>query len=145
MKLLKPLGCPFSDGGGNVKELTTLVEGQGIGFRTGVRLPSSPLDAVETNCRPTAKIEVFRNVFSIIVSTETKDIPPKTSKLTFGLLQKWIEDNYGVKVSKSSITQVKDKCGISKLEFGVKCDIVPDLKTEKEKLVLEAFQFYGLV
>ena len=43
MKLLKPSGCPFSDGGGNVKELTTLVEGQGIGFRTGVRLPSSPL------------------------------------------------------------------------------------------------------
>ena len=135
----------FSDGGGNVKESTTLVEGQGIGFRTRVRLPSSPLDAVETNCRPTAKIEVFRNVFSIIVSTETKDIPPKTSKLTFRLLQKWIEDNHGVKVSKSSITQVKDKCGISKLEFGVKCDIVPDLKTEKEKLVLEAFQHYGLV
>ena len=43
MKLLKPLGCPFPSGGGNVKELTTLVEGQGIGFRTRVRLPSSPL------------------------------------------------------------------------------------------------------
>ena len=42
MKLLKPSGCLFPGGGGNVKEKTTLVEGQGIGFRTGVRLPSSP-------------------------------------------------------------------------------------------------------
>ena len=54
MKLLKPLGCPFSDGGGNVKELTTLVEGQGIGFRTGVRLPSSPfLKEIGGNSIPT--------------------------------------------------------------------------------------------
>ena len=37
MKLLKPSGCLFSGGGGNEKELTTLVEGQGIGFRTRVR------------------------------------------------------------------------------------------------------------
>ena len=43
MKLLKPSGCSFPGGGGNVKKLTTLVEGQGIGFRTRVRLPSSPL------------------------------------------------------------------------------------------------------
>jgi len=45
-------------------------------------------DAVETNCRPTAQIAVFRNVFS---------------------------------------------------------EIVPKLKTEKERLVLEAFRHYGLV
>ena len=145
MKLLKPSGCLFSDGGGNVKELTTLVEGQGIGFRTRVRLPSSPLDAVETNCRPTAKIAVFRNVFSVIVPTKIKDVPRKPAKLTFALLQKWIEDNHGVKVSKSSITQVKSKCGIQKLEFGAKCESVPNLKTEKERLVLKAFEYYGLV
>ena len=42
MKLLKPSGCLFPGGGGNVKKLTTLVEGQGIGFRTRVRLPSGP-------------------------------------------------------------------------------------------------------
>ena len=88
---------------------------------------------------------MFRNVFSIIVSTETKDIPQNKQKLTFGLLQKWIEDNHGVRVSKSSITQVKEKCGISKIEFGVKCDTVPKLKTAKEKLVLEAFQHFGLL
>ena len=114
-------------------------------FWTRVRLPSTPLDAVETNCRPTAQIAVFRNVFSVIVPTKTKDVPQKPAKLTFGLLQKWIEDNHGVKISKSSITQVKSKCGIQKLEFGAKCEIVPELKTEKERLVLEAFMHYGLV
>ncbi len=43
MKLLKPSGCLLSDGGGNVKEQTMIVEEQGIGFRTGVRFPSGPL------------------------------------------------------------------------------------------------------
>ena len=49
MKLLKPELCLCKSGGGNVKTQATLVEVQGIGFRTGVRLPSSPLEAVETN------------------------------------------------------------------------------------------------
>ncbi len=122
-----------------------IVEVQGMGFWTRVRLPSTPLDAAQTNCRPTAQIAVFRNVFSVIVLTKTKDVPQKPAKLTFGLLQKWIEDNHGVKINKSSISQVKSKCGIQKLEFGVKCEIVPELKTEKERLVLEAFRYYGLV
>ena len=112
---------------------------------TRVRFPPIPLDAVETNCRPTAQIAVFRNVFSVIVPTKTKDVPQKPAKLTFGLLQKWIEDNHGVKVSKSSVSQVKNKCGIQKLEFGAKSEFVPELKTEKERLVLEAFKHYGLV
>ena len=91
-----------------------IVEGQGMGFWTRVRLPSGPLNAVETNCRSYAQIAVFRNVFSIIVPTKSKDVPQKPARLTFGLLQKWIEDNHGVNVSKSSITQVKNKCGIQK-------------------------------
>lgn len=91
-----------------------IVEGQGMGLWTRVRLPPIPLDAVETNWRPTAQIAVFRNVFSIIVPTKSKDVPQKPARLTFGLLQKWIEDNHGVNVSKSSITQVKNNCGIQK-------------------------------
>ena len=79
----------------------------------------------------------------MIVSTKSKDIPQKPAKLSFSLIQEWIEKNHGIKVSKSSITQVKNKCGIQKIEFGVKCDIVPELKTEKERLVLEAFKHYG--
>jgi len=122
-----------------------IVEVQGMGFWTRVRLPSTPLEAVETNCRLNTKIGVFRNVCSIIVPRNAMDIPQETPKLTFALVQKWIEDNHGVAVSKGSITQVKSKCGIQKLEFGAKCEFVPTLNTEKERLVLEAFRHYGLV
>ena len=44
MKLLKPAGCLFPSGRGNVKELTMIVEGQGSGFRTRVQIPSGPSD-----------------------------------------------------------------------------------------------------
>lgn len=49
MKLLKPSGRLFPDGGGNVKQQTTLVEGQGTGFWTWVRFPSSPLERMAEN------------------------------------------------------------------------------------------------
>ena len=42
MKLPKVIGCLFLIIGGNLQEQTTLVEGQGIGLWTRVRLPSSP-------------------------------------------------------------------------------------------------------
>ncbi len=47
MKLLKSKGCCFPFGRGNVKEATMIVEGQGMGFWTRVRLPSIPLDCSE--------------------------------------------------------------------------------------------------
>ncbi len=43
MKLLNPEDCQLPSGGGNVKELTMIVEVHGIDFRTGVRFPSGPL------------------------------------------------------------------------------------------------------
>ena len=42
MKLPNPEACLLASGRGNVKQQTTLVEEQRIGFRTGVRFPSSP-------------------------------------------------------------------------------------------------------
>ena len=48
MKLLKPELCLCKSGGGNVKTQATLVEVQGIGFRTRVRFPSSPLEESKT-------------------------------------------------------------------------------------------------
>ena len=65
---------------------------------------------------------------------------------TYAAIQKWIEDNHGVTVSKSSVTMVKDKCGALKLDF--KAGKEPDsgiIKTAKERLVLEAFKALGVV
>ena len=49
MKLLNVPGCLFPGTGGNVKEQTMIVEEQGIGFRTGVRLPSGPPGLVKVS------------------------------------------------------------------------------------------------
>ena len=67
-------------------------------------------------------------------------------RLTYADIQKWIEDNRGVKVSKSCVAAVKDKCGVLKLAF--KAGKVPEdgiIKTAKERLVLEAFRALGVV
>ena len=68
------------------------------------------------------------------------DCPP-----TYAAIQKWVEDNHGVKVSKSSVTMVKDKCGASKLDFKAGKEPDSGIKTAKEKLVLEAFRAFGVV
>lgn len=115
-----------------------------MGLWTRVQLPSGPLEAEQLNRCPIPQIVVFRNVVSIIIPRELVDGPRKPAKLTFELLQKWIEDNHGVTVSKSSISQVKNKCGLSKIEIGAKCKVVPELKSEKEKLVFEAFKHFQI-
>ena len=64
MKLLKRSGCLFSERRGNVKEQTTLVEGQGIFLRTRVRLSSSPLKLNKSNS--VYDIIVYRNMFCLV-------------------------------------------------------------------------------
>lgn len=93
-------------------------------------------------------IAVYRSTFGIVLDTLgydagqcDPDCPP-----TYTAIQKWIEDNHGVKVSKSSVTMVKDKYGALKLDF--KAGKEPDsgiIKTAKERLVLEAFRAFGVV
>ena len=88
---------------------------------------------------------VFRNVFGIVVPFPIKDISKNTPNLTFLVIQNWIYDRFGKKVSKSSISQVKAKCGIEKLEYGCKANLIPQIKTENEEMVLEAFRFYNII
>lgn len=93
-------------------------------------------------------IAVYRSTFGIVLDTSgydagqcDPDCPP-----TYAAIQKWIVDHHGVKVSKSSVTMVKDKCGALKLDF--KAGKEPDsgiIKTAKERLVLEAFRAFGVV
>ena len=44
-----------------------IVEGQGMGFWTGVLLPSTPLEREVPNPLKESYFSVFRNVFAIIV------------------------------------------------------------------------------
>ena len=77
MKLLNVTGCqpPFT--GGNVNRLTKLVEVQGMGLRTRVRLPSGPLDTVETNPCPISKIAVCRNIVYFVIPLQRDGVPRK--------------------------------------------------------------------
>ena len=63
MKLLNPGGCWFSLGGGNVKQATMIVEGQGMGFWTRVRLPSIPLKIMIRRQGLTVKGWTFSSIY----------------------------------------------------------------------------------
>ena len=118
-----------------------------------VRIPYAPPQSKGSNPRPGSTVQirniaVYRSTFGIVLDTSgydtgqcDPDCPP-----TYAAIQKWIEDNHSVKVSKSSVTMVKDKCGALKLDF--KAGKEPDsgiIKTAKERLVLEAFRAFGVV
>ena len=117
-----------------------------MGLRTRVRLPSGPLDTEETNPCPISKIAVCRNVVCIVIPLRFDDVPKRTATgLTFQDIQDWVMRNHGQKISKSSITQVKTKCGLSGLNTGVKGVMPTNVSSEKEKLVLEDFKALDLV
>ena len=131
------------------KRLNKLVEGRGIVVRTRVRFPSTPLEAVETNGCPTAQIAVFKNVFSVILyvdmSAEYEDAV-ESDVITFKMIQDWILYTYDVSVSNSSITQVKEKCGLDKLRIdSAVLESNPKLKSKKEKYVFDAFKYFKIV
>ncbi len=120
-----------------------------IGFRTRVRFPSTPLEAVETNGCPTAQIAVFKNVFSVILyvdmSAEYEDAV-ESDVITFKMIQDWIMYTYDISISKSSITQVKNKCGLKELKIGsAVAESNPKLRSQKEKYVLKAFKYFKIV
>ncbi len=59
-------------------------------------------------------------------------------------VRKWVQSEFGIHISKSSVCAVRDKCGADKLEVGAG-RYIPELKSDKEKAVLEAFKVLGLV
>ncbi len=116
-----------------------------MGFWTRVRLPSSPLDREVKNGYPTRDIAGFKNVVYISVDADEfeKQETPK-SEYSFKSIKKWIQDTYGVTVNNSSISMVKQKCGIDTLEHGA-TTVIPQVKTDKERLVLEAFKYLEII
>lgn len=125
-----------------------IVEVRWICLWTRVRLPSAPLKSKRSGTVQIRSIAVYKSSFGIVSGTsgydagkDALDCPP-----TYAAIQKWIEDNHGVKVSKSSITMLKDKCGAVEIDF--KAGKEPDsgiIRTAKEKLVLEAFKALGVI
>ena len=118
-----------------------------MGFWTRVRLPSTPLQREVTNPIRGASLHVFRNVCMhfLYVDWESmhKDADAEV-RLSFGNIRKWVLDVHGVKVSNGSINQVMKKCGIERLDADdAKLSI--ELKSEKEKLVYEAFKHFNVV
>ena len=71
---------------------------------------------------------------------EAKDDFP----LSIDGVRKWVRAEFGIHISKSSVYAVRNKCGADKLEVG-SGKVMPVLKSEKEKAVLEAFKALGLI
>lgn len=74
-----------------------IVEGEGIGFWTRVRLPPSPLKSKWSNTVPISKIAVFKSAFGILLDTKEYDIEhkdPIDDLFTFRGIQDWIKKEY---------------------------------------------------
>ena len=90
------------------------------------------------------KIGARKNMGCISLNTgflnEEKDDFP----LSIDGVRKWVQSEFGLHISNSSVCAVRDKCGADKLEIGAG-KVIPVLKSEKEKAVLEAFNALGLI
>jgi len=87
-----------------------IVEEQGIGFWTRVRLPSAPLEAEQTNRYPNFVLAVLKFTFCMIFEAKILEMfDVERLDITFSTIRAWILKRYGVIVSNSSISQVKEK------------------------------------
>ena len=90
---------------------------------------------------------MYKNVFALIVDIiDDKCEEDATDNIiTFRRMRSWIKDAYDLDVSNSSITMVKNKCGINELMANARYEKVPVLKSRKEQVVLEAFKHFNIV
>ncbi len=115
-------------------------------FWTRVRLPPTPLEAEQTNRYPIFVLAVLKFSFCMIFKAKILEMFDSESlDVTFSTIREWILKKYGVTVSNSSISQVKEKCGIEefKLDLALKCKC-PRL-TEKENYVLMALKHFNVI
>lgn len=101
-----------------------------------------PLNERYTNTVPKVDITVFRNVFGL--SVYVKDFAQENTDkcpMTLSGVIRYVRDEYGMRVSKSSVCAVRDKCGADVIALGA-ARVVPELNTEKERAVYEAFKVF---
>lgn len=120
-------------------------------FRTGVRLSPPPPTIRYTNTVSNASFAVYRNVFGLIIKIDDyeDDTHLQIKRATYKEIQAWVKQQYGFHVSNLSISQTKERCGLSKTEYkgfeGAEGHYVPKLRPEKEAAIREAFRWFGLL
>ena len=65
--------------------------------------------------------------------------------ITFSTIRAWILKRYGVIVSNSSISQVKEKCGLDEFKLDMKIECECENLTEKEQYVLMALKHFKVI
>ena len=113
----------------------------------------APLDLPWANPSLIGILGVFRGHFCIVDRISRYDAEAKrknlTKKATYNDIRSFIKSEYGVHVSNLSISQTKERCGLTKGEYkgntGAEGHYVPVLKPEKEKLIIEAFRYFGML
>ena len=98
------------------------------------------------------RFSVHRNVFALVVPNldiYDDDMHVQTKHATYKEIQAWVKQHYGFHVSNLSISQTKERCGLSKVEYkgfkGAEGHYIPKLKPEKEAAIREAFIWFGLI
>ena len=108
-----------------------------------------PLKSKRSNTVQIRNIAVFKNEFGIILDTSgygDREVDQNNYPFTYAGIRQWVEDNYGVRISNSAITVVKNKCNVPQIDFKAGKEPAADIiRTEREKLVLEAFKALGIV
>ncbi|MCR5232801.1 MAG: hypothetical protein K6E53_02710 [Lachnospiraceae bacterium] len=86
----------------------------------------------------------MKNMGCISLNTEFLDLEKEEFPLSIDGVRKWVQNEFGIHISKSSVCAVRDKCGADKLETGAG-KVIPKLKSAKEQAVLEAFRALGFI
>lgn len=108
--------------------------------------PPSPLEAEQTNRYPNFVLAVLKFTFCMIFEAKILEMfDVERLDITFSTIRAWILKRYGVIVSNSSISQVKEKCGIDEFKLDMKLECECENLTEKEQYVLMALKHFKVI
>ena len=107
-------------------------------------LPPTPLEFRVSNPYQEIMIGARKNMGCISINTSFLNEERDNYPLSIDGVRKWVQNEIGIHISKSTVCAVRDKCGADKLELGA-CKCVPKLKSDKEIAPLEAFKAMGII
>lgn len=102
---------------------------------------------VETVCL-FSKLNAKQHI-EVEVKMDELDLTAAESKATYEKIKAYVLEHSGMKVSNLYIAQVKQKCGIIECENYNKPKAEnakqPQCPPEKEKAIMEAFEYFGMI